>query len=126
VQGFGNNDNENTLGLGPDAFGDVHTPTNLLKIPATATKVSDMCAIVGGGDVWCWSDAEADKTNDLSIPARVEGLSNIVQVVGESTACALDTNGAVFCWGDGGAYEIGDGEFHGDSVVTPAAVLSLP
>jgi hypothetical protein len=90
------------------------------------TKVSDVCTIVDGGDVWCWSDAQADYTNDLSIPAKVEGLNSIVQVEGESTACALDANGAVFCWGDGDAYEIGDGEFHGDRAVTPAPVLSFP
>ncbi|MEO8551247.1 MAG: hypothetical protein ABI678_14795 [Kofleriaceae bacterium] len=126
VKVFGNNVDETTLGLGPDAFGEVRMPVDILKVPPTAKSVSDMCAVLDGGDVWCWSDAKLSYEKSLAIPEKVEGASNIVQVVGEATVCVLDGNGAVFCWGDGGAYNIGDGVFYGGRAEKPTPVLSLP
>ncbi|HEY0251847.1 MAG TPA: hypothetical protein VGC41_09990 [Kofleriaceae bacterium] len=125
VKVFGNDYDEQTLGLGPDAFGDYRSPTNILKVPATVTYVSDLCAIASG-DVWCWSTPRTAASGDPATPAIVDGVSNIVQVEGDATTCAVDTNGAVFCWGEGPNFELGDGIERAGSVTEPVPVLSFP
>ncbi|MFT3700586.1 MAG: hypothetical protein QM831_46005 [Kofleriaceae bacterium] len=124
VKVFGDNDDGDQLGLGPDGpFQEQLSPVNILDVPASATNVSAMCA-VASGDVWCW--AGSSTSSDPSTPAKVAGLANITQISGDISPCALDGNGAVFCWGEGANYQLGDGHAYDATVTTPVAVLSFP
>lgn len=62
------------------------------------------CAI-DDGFVVCWGDTSlglvGDRDERIARPARVEGLSSIVEVaVGQLLSCALDAGGRVHCWGN--------------------------
>jgi alpha-tubulin suppressor-like RCC1 family protein len=89
--------------------------------PATAHKAvsiaasNAVCAIVEGGQVWCWGLSDGDslgegtpsrgiQINDTEwaypTPVPVAGLTDAVAVaVGPEHECALRSDGTVACWG---------------------------
>lgn len=124
VKALGNDVDEEVLGLGPDHFGDEPLPLDVIGVPTGATAVSTLCAIVNG-EPWCWSDSQTPDARDRSLASKIAGISNAVQIVGESTTCLLDTEGAVKCWGNNGIGNVGSGSME-QSIDTPTAVLSFP
>jgi len=77
-----------TLGAGPDDLGE------------------GFCALLDDGTVACWGAngagqlgrGDASAALDSSSPARVIGLSDVVDI---DHTCAVDEHGAVWCWGTG-------------------------
>jgi alpha-tubulin suppressor-like RCC1 family protein len=80
------------------------------------------------GSVWTWGrNAQSElgyatAAAFTTVPARVPGLSGIVQVAaGQGTSLALDANGAVWSWGQ----NLGDGSVQGHTRTTPGMVPGL-
>lgn len=76
------------------------------------------CAVVTGGDVYCWGSNNDGKLgignttiSRIPVPAKVQGLPMAATKVacGADFTCALLTNGAVFCWGSNWHDEMGNG-----------------
>ena len=84
-----------------------------VRLPALAKKVATAnfgthaCAIVQGGDLYCWGTNDMGQlgvgnytdTTAPTVPAAI-GDHNVVDVaVGYGLTCALQKNGKVKCWG---------------------------
>lgn len=108
--------------------------TSFARIPLEAEVVSVAArshglAIDGADNVWAWGDNEygqlgTGSTVDSTVPVRVPGLSNIIQVVaGENFSLALDSSGAIWSWGQNNSGQLG----HGDTVdrPTPERILGM-
>lgn len=72
------------------------------------------CALVEGGDVYCWGSNEFGQVGDgtiggsASAPRRVKALSGIKEIsAGYDHTCALSTGGVVHCWGRNQHYQLG-------------------
>ncbi|HTQ03507.1 MAG TPA: hypothetical protein VMI54_06605 [Polyangiaceae bacterium] len=78
------------------ASGGPVTVANLgAPVMAVSAGVSDSCAVLGDGSVYCWGDHQAGGS---STPVMVEGLTNVVAISsGYSETCALTQSGHVFC-----------------------------
>ncbi len=76
---------------------------------------SHSCAVLGGGDVWCWGSNSNGQLGDNSIidslvPVRVSDISTAVSVsLGDVHSCAVLSNGGVSCWGGNDRGQLGDG-----------------
>lgn len=77
------------------------------SLPIVSAGESHVCALRGGGEVWCWGGNDGGALGDgttisWDTPHRVavpEGVTFEVLDAGTGTTCALDTNGAAWCWG---------------------------
>jgi alpha-tubulin suppressor-like RCC1 family protein len=87
---------------------------------------ADACAVVKGGETYCWGAAAEGVLGDASEqgtqscggsvtarcdphPAPVFGVGDATAVaVGSLDACALVVDGRVLCWGDDGDGQLGD------------------
>ncbi len=107
-------------------------PTTIEGISGvTAVDMLDAhtCAIVDGGEVWCWGQNTygqlGDGTTDSrSTPAPVVGITDAVEVsVGSEHTCALKSDQTVVSWGRNWHGELGNGSTT-DSAV-PVPVLGL-
>jgi len=64
-----------------------------------------LCAIVEGGDVWCWGNNEGGQLGQASTqeqegPVRVPGVEETVDIAaGFGNTCVLTRQGDVYCWG---------------------------
>jgi alpha-tubulin suppressor-like RCC1 family protein len=95
---------------------------------ATAVDAGEQhtCAVVGGGRVACWGNAQAvvEPLHPSVIPEPVGGLSGAVAVSsGSSHNCALLGTGQVECWGLGDAGELGNGR--DSNSAAPVAVAGI-
>jgi serine/threonine-protein kinase len=90
-----------------------------------ASGYGNACVVLASGSVWCWGVGHVGQlgvpptalsssmcssfggANCRPQPARVPGLSNIVQVSIGYHACAVDTNGDVYCWGQNTSGQLG-------------------
>lgn len=115
-------------------------PTTLRAVQRVALGRYHACAIVGGGDVYCWGLGESGQlgraasnlercsvpagfapsefsTSDVACsttPLKVSNLKNILQLsLGAYSSCALDTAGRVYCWGDNSYGQLGLGTTQG-------------
>ena len=91
----------------------VLTPRMVTGLPGAVVDVSigldSVCAVVQGGDVWCWGSSAGRKLGQdadfgfQTVPVRVPDVADAVAVVvGVIRACALVASGAAVCWGNGG------------------------
>jgi len=87
------------------------------------------CAVLRGGDVWCWGDDYGGRlgpgvTGIRERPVAIEGVDGAVRVtVGFAFACALLDDRRVLCWGSNTAGQLGDGTF--TSSESPVEVMNL-
>lgn len=95
-------------------------PVTIMKAGGALIGVIDLaignsngCAVVTGGDVWCWgtnNEAQLGRvvTGTSSMLAQqVPGITDVVEiVVGEKFVCARNT--AVWCWGRNDLGELGE------------------
>ncbi len=92
------------------------TPT-LVALPAPAQQVTaggkHTCALVAGGDVYCWGDnsffqrGTSNSTPPIE-PTRVETVAHAVEVrAGSGHTCARMRDGTVACWGRNSTGQVG-------------------
>jgi alpha-tubulin suppressor-like RCC1 family protein len=74
------------------------------------------CAIVGGGDVYCWGANASGAlgigaaSGDFPLPTHLPSLANAVEIAaGWRHACARLADGTVWCWGENSSGQVGDG-----------------
>ncbi len=79
-------------------------------LPSGVTSISagsnDTCAIVGGGQLWCWGMGRYGELgngafDNSSVPVQVSGLSagTLAVSAGEEYSCAITPQRTVECWG---------------------------
>ena len=81
-------------------------PAIVAEPAETALGSSHSCALHDSGQVFCWGENQSGQVGDLSlgnlvsIPTRVPGVDNAVQIAvdGDDT-CARTTTGEIWCWG---------------------------
>ena len=85
------------------------------KVKAISVGGRHACALISDRHIMCWGDGSSGQLgdgllSDSSVPVRVKGISNAVQVsAGGWYTCALLKDGIVKCWGWHGEGERGDG-----------------
>ncbi len=101
---------------------------------ATAVSVgrAHACAVVNGGEVYCWGNNSSGQLGDgtttlRSQPVQVSGINNAVDVsLGDNTSCALLSTGKVQCWGFANGGRLGDGgngTYINENSLTPVTVI---
>jgi alpha-tubulin suppressor-like RCC1 family protein len=89
-----------------------NVPVEVTGISTAVTVVAGYahtCALLDGGDVWCWGSNEAKQlaraTGTTGAPAKVEGISGASAIgAGNGHSCALiASTGGVMCWGENGS-----------------------
>jgi alpha-tubulin suppressor-like RCC1 family protein len=78
------------------------------------------CAVLRGGEVWCWGDNSVQQcggpgggacpsSSTCRVPTKVAGIKNAVSVgCAYGSSCAADATGDVFCWGSNTNQELGN------------------
>lgn len=115
------------------------TPVAVRGLPEPASNIAcgheHGCALLDGGDVWCWGDNSSGQLGDGSYtggatPVAVVGLTNANGIwAGDAYTCATDENDNALCWGLNDEGQLGDGSTSGSAtpvaVVGPGALPSL-
>jgi len=122
--------------LGHNGSGQKSLPVSVLGLPSAdpvqvATGDAASCALVAGGQVWCWgTNAEGELGNGSPMgsqsnqPVQVSLGGTATQLVGaQHTFCALVQTGDVFCWGGGAFGELGNSAYSDSNV--PVQVVNL-
>jgi alpha-tubulin suppressor-like RCC1 family protein len=122
--------------LGHNGSGQKSLPVAVLGLPSSdpvqmATGQISSCALVAGGQIWCWGsnlDGELGNGSPLGShsnqPVQVSLGGTATQLAGlGQTFCALVQTGDVFCWGDGTHGELGDNATSDSNV--PVQVVNL-
>jgi alpha-tubulin suppressor-like RCC1 family protein len=102
------------------------------EVTQVSTRRSVTCARTRDGSAWCWGqnaygelgDGTIDHTCELVgpcehsryIPAKVEGLGDVVTVSVGTHVCVLQRDDAVWCWGGNSNGSLGDGTTEGEPV----------
>jgi alpha-tubulin suppressor-like RCC1 family protein len=127
-------DDESGLVSGTPSLGahpvPVEIPGLLLPVEQLVAVSSHQCALLAGGDLFCWGNneygqlgvANVDGGDPVkSIPRPTRALDKVVQVGGaDETTCALRTSGEVSCFGRNFSGQLGNGT--SDTNPHPAAV----
>jgi alpha-tubulin suppressor-like RCC1 family protein len=101
--------------LGDGTLASKSKPTKVMGLPGPAVQVDGgasasamnytpkTCAVLASGDLYCWGEGN-------SMPAKVNGLSNVKEVsVGDAHTCAVTKTGQLYCWGSNFRGQVGDG-----------------
>ena len=124
--------------LGDGSYSERHFPVRLTSMPAqdramaVTAGAAFTCALMSGGDVWCWGDGTYGQlgTGDASpsvTPMQVRDAAgtSFTDVTGLGAmmnhVCAVKEDGTVWCWGDGTYGQLGTG----DAYDRPYPSLSL-
>lgn len=125
----------------PDAGGTIASSAKPVVVPGIppATHVSagyqHACAVVTGGEVWCWGNGAKGQTGigggPTTGPVQILGsgftpLTNIVATsAGGAFTCALAQGGGVLCWGDNGNGQLGSPGFPSTTDPIPVSGLGV-
>ncbi|MFM2416605.1 MAG: hypothetical protein RL385_1328 [Pseudomonadota bacterium] len=126
------------LGALAPANGNVPTssPVKISGLPGKAISIATgdrhACAVISGGEVYCWgSDTYGELGDDLGMnttePRKVAGVSGAVSVTasGTNNTCVLLSTKKVLCWGGNSVGAVGTGEETQASVTSPQPVIGL-
>ena len=113
------------LGIGGAETADVGPPGSPVSLPAAAVAlsagVSHTCALVHGGEIFCFGrnslgqvgPAPGTAEEEVRSPAKVSGFPGpVIALGGGSSAhhtCAILTDGSVMCWGNNAEGQLGNG-----------------
>jgi alpha-tubulin suppressor-like RCC1 family protein len=107
----------------------VEIPGLLLPVAQLVAVSDHQCAILMGGDLFCWGNNDYGQVGVASldggppvknIPRPMRALDNVVQVGGaEAVTCALRTSGEVSCFGRNFSGQLGNGT--SDTTAHPVA-----
>ncbi len=113
--------NASQLGTGESAS-DVkmrNAPSQVKGLTAATAIVagdSHSCAIVDGGQAWCWGYNGDGQLGDgqmlttSSVPVLTRNVSDAIKIgAGGNTSCAIRAAGSVACWGSNEFGQIGNG-----------------
>jgi len=84
-------------------------------VSVSAGQSAHTCAVLVGGEVWCWGDNGAGQLGDgtdqgSALPVQVAPLASAASVAAGGThTCAVLDSGAARCWGAGDSGELGHG-----------------
>lgn len=111
-------------GNGDGQLGDGTTTDRLLPVqvtglpgPAVALSAGDFhtCALIEGGDVWCWGFGEYgqlgnDTLDSSPFPVAVQDIGGpaIVLSAGYAYTCVVRADGGLRCWGDNVSGQLGN------------------
>lgn len=115
-------------GAGEGADGGREEPRPLEKVTAIAAGAFHSCALVEGGDLYCWGQNHYGQlgTGDRlrrDYATKIE-LSDVRSVAcGEAHTCAIRGDDSLWCWGHGGFGETGLG--HSLDTLAPEQVTGL-
>ena len=100
------------------------------------------CALLHGGEVWCWGPsnagqvgARADNCTVCPKPLKVAGVTGAVELaIGVSSSCVRDAAGVISCWGQNNVGQLGHASgtagdttcAYGGPCNPKPAVVSLP
>ncbi len=94
-------------------------PTQVSGLKLKAIQVSagaaHTCAILEGGDVYCWGsnhDGQLGFSAEgrVSIPTKVPSIAHVIEVrLGLQHTCGLTEGNSLFCWGKNTYGQLGDG-----------------
>ncbi|MEC9442359.1 MAG: hypothetical protein VYE40_14775 [Myxococcota bacterium] len=84
-----------------------------VELPAKATHITSsgrFCALLVGGDVWCWGDWRdlrfmrgKEALIHGGTPKKIEGVTGVTRLLlDRASSCALDKRGDVKCWKQSG------------------------
>ena len=103
---------------GPEEGGGSFGPVRgLFGTTLIAAGDTHACAIVEGGELWCWGRSmsgalagdERGRMESMD-PVRIEDVEDAVHVAaGVHLSCAVTADGEVHCWGDNCCGSLGDG-----------------
>ncbi len=129
---------EGTLGPGGVAHTAPAPVAGLPRVTRAATGLLHACALAEDASVWCWgwgSNGQLGRAPGASAPARVAGLSEVVDVAVGGYApytnpschrsCALHGSGAVSCFGGCFWETATPGGSGSTTVATPTPVAGL-
>jgi alpha-tubulin suppressor-like RCC1 family protein len=94
------------------------TPEPVRLPPITALTVGSQhaCAIVEGGDAWCWGFSSrgglggGPDVTSSDLPVHVAFPRPVTMIdAGFDGTCAITDDGAAWCWGENESGEVGDG-----------------
>jgi alpha-tubulin suppressor-like RCC1 family protein len=105
------------------------SPTTVAGLPPAldlAAGFMHSCALVQGGDVWCWGSNAAGQLGDGTrnphfAPVRVAGGATAL-AAGGNHSCSISGSGALSCWGENADYELSGSQ--GTDITSPTPVLS--
>ena len=80
-----------------------------LAAVSLATGRNHSCAVVEGGEIYCWGDNEGLRTPRVIAVGVNSGESFTQVVAGGSHTCALTKAGKAYCWGTNSEGQLGDG-----------------
>jgi alpha-tubulin suppressor-like RCC1 family protein len=84
-----------------------------LTFDTIAVGRAHACALIPGGQAYCWGDNDAGQlgtgsTARASTPQAVVGAPPFTMIsAGDRHTCALAADGSLWCWGDGGSGALG-------------------
>ncbi len=113
--------------------GDANAPSVATSLSAGGSVYAGAasCAVVTGGDVYCWGDWQltGGGSGNRPTPTRIDmgGVATSVSVSShQSNACATLATGSVKCWGGNWRGEFGNGTSgSGASSYSPVSVSSI-
>lgn len=92
------------------------------EVVQLASGIKHTCALVSGGEVWCWGLNDSGQlgdgtTTNRNKPVKVNGLTGKVVSItaGENFTCATNAANTTMCWGNNSAGQFNNGNFDNSS-----------
>jgi alpha-tubulin suppressor-like RCC1 family protein len=126
-------DNQGQLGNGSASSAASATPvavTGLANVFALSAGTNHNCAIVVGGQAYCWGQNDHGQVGNgdsgagkhVDAPVAITGLTDAIAIsAGGNHSCAVKANRTAVCWGGNDALQVGGGA--SDPQPTPNQII---